>query len=85
MTLGSGRIHVFVSRLGCAVWCLLTGTTWANWFSIGGTPAARSLPAVVAYNGAQLDVFIRGTDDHVWHWAQYGNAGQLPWEDLEGT
>ena len=40
----------------------------------GGTPA-QFFPAVVAYKGAQLDVFFRGADDHVWHSAQYGNAG----------
>jgi hypothetical protein len=54
--------------------------TWIGWESLGGT--LTSDPAVASWSSGRLDVFVRGTDNALWHkWFQNGWSG---WESLGG-
>lgn len=51
------------------------------WDSLGGT--AVGSPAMSSWGPGRLDVFVRGSDDGLWH--RYYQNGWGPWEDLGGV
>ena len=54
---------------------------WSGWESLGGV--LTSAPAVAAWNYGRLDVFVKGTDNALWHkWYQ---GGWSSWESLGGV
>jgi hypothetical protein len=78
---------------GGTIWCFFhTGYTfrpppaqpgahWQSWDSLGGV--VSSSPDVCSWAPGRLDVFVRGTDDALWHkWYEDGWSG---WESLGGV
>jgi hypothetical protein len=56
--------------------------TWGPWTSIGG--ALTSRPAAVSWGGGRIDVFVRGSDTHLWHrW--FSGGGWSGWQNLFGV
>jgi peptidoglycan hydrolase-like protein with peptidoglycan-binding domain len=56
------------------------GSRRGGWESLGGT--LTSAPAASSWSSGRLDVFVRGTDNALWHkWFQNGWSG---WESLGG-
>src|SRR5262249_56052520 len=54
---------------------------WSGWESLGGV--LTSGPAVCSWSSGRLDVFVRGTDNALWHkWFSNGWSG---WESLGGV
>ncbi len=45
--------------------------------------AATSDPVVISHGNGTEDVFVRGSDNHLWH-AWFGQGGWHAWEDLGG-
>lgn len=56
---------------------------WSGWETLGGDIKAGSSPAVVSYGGDHIDIFVRGTNDHLWHKAWLGGTWSA-WIDLGG-
>jgi hypothetical protein len=55
--------------------------TWSNWESLGGVLSSGA--AVSSWAGERLDVFVKGTDNALWHkWFDRGWSG---WESLGGV
>jgi hypothetical protein len=54
---------------------------WSHWEKLGG--AFASAPAAASWSPGRLDVFVRGTNDHLMHKWWNGSAWSH-WEDLEG-
>jgi hypothetical protein len=52
---------------------------WKAWEPLGGQ--LTSAPAVASWQWARLDVFVRGTDNQIWHRA-YDGARWLEWQPL---
>jgi len=58
-----------------------TSTGWSGWGSLGGV--LTSGPAVASWGSGRLDVFVRGTDNAVWHkWFSGGRWSG--WQSLGG-
>ena len=56
------------------------GPRWSGWESLGGI--LTSGPGVCSWASGRLDVFVRGTDNALWHkWYSNGWSG---WESLGG-
>jgi hypothetical protein len=54
---------------------------WSPWRNLGGGLTAA--PAVSSWDHTRLDVFVRGTDNHMWH--RWGDGlNWSGWEDLGG-
>ena len=58
------------------------GAEWSRWGSLGGT--ATSAPAVASWTDERLDVFVRGTDNALYHKWFDGDIWR-GWEGLGGT
>lgn len=43
----------------------ITAATWSGWESLGGT--LTSAPAAVSWGPNRIDVFVKGTDNALWH------------------
>lgn len=62
---------------------ILTSTTGST-MTINAPPSL-SAPAAVSWSYGRIDLFVRGTDNALWHkWFQYG-SGWSSWESLGGT
>ena len=58
-----------------------TSTGWSGWTSLGGI--LTSGPAAASWGPGRLDVFVRGTDNAVWHkWFSGGKWSG--WQSLGG-
>jgi hypothetical protein len=55
--------------------------TWSNWQSLGGI--LTSDPATVSWGDSRIDVFVRGTDNALWH--KWFNGTWSGWESLGGV
>src|SRR5262252_2994566 len=55
---------------------------FGGWESLGG--ALRGAPAVSSWSSGRLDVFVRGTDDAMWHKWWDGNTWS-GWEYQSGV
>jgi len=84
------RFTVLVASLLTALAALLPASpahaaSFTNgWEYLGGE--ARGGPAITAWSGGRLDVFVRGTDDALWHKAYDSNTGQwTAWDSLGGV
>jgi hypothetical protein len=55
--------------------------TWSGWESLGGV--LTSSPSVASWAPNRLDVFVRGTDNALWH--KWWNNGWSGWESLGGV
>ncbi|CAH1087662.1 putative baseplate assembly protein [Candidatus Nitrotoga sp. 1052] len=54
---------------------------WSNWQSLGGV--LTSDPATVSWGDGRIDVFVRGTDNALWH--KWFNGTWSGWESLGGV
>ncbi|WP_108718751.1 hypothetical protein [Miniimonas sp. S16] len=83
-----GRLDVFVRGTDNALWhkwfrrgTFGIGGGWSGWESLGGV--LTSDPAAVSWSEGRIDVFVRGTDNALWHkWFAGGWSG---WESLGGV
>jgi hypothetical protein len=57
--------------------------TWSAWDLAGGV--ANSDPSVVASGTGRLDLFVRGTDNALWHRTGDGAGAWGAWESLDGV
>jgi hypothetical protein len=58
---------------------------WSGWAPVSGPPpGASGPPAVAAWGPGRLDLFVRGTDRHLWHAFRTPGAAWSGWEDLGG-
>jgi hypothetical protein len=57
------------------------GATFTPWEPLAGTLVGE--PASVSWGSGRVDVFARGTDDHLWH--KYYANGWSGWENLGGA
>jgi hypothetical protein len=68
--------------------CVMSSPRWSNWASEIGAPppgiAAGSAPTVSTWGGSRLDVFVRGTDNAIWH-AWWDGTRWNTWESLGPT
>ena len=55
--------------------------TWSNWQSLGGV--LTSDPATVSWGDGRIDVFVRGSDNALWH--KWFNDTWSGWESLGGV
>ncbi|WP_328667185.1 glycoside hydrolase family 27 protein [Streptomyces sp. NBC_00322] len=66
-----------------------SGTTLSNWTKLGGpnsnTFKPASKPAAVSHAPGEIDVVVRGTDDHIYRLAHRGGTWSTTWEPLGGT
>lgn len=58
-----------------------SGTRWSGWESLGGV--LTSGPGVCSWASGRLDVFVRGTDNALWH--KWYSGGWSGWESLGGV
>lgn len=57
--------------------------TWSGWESLGGVLPSGEAPTVVSWGSNRLDVFVKGTDNALWHrWWDGSRWGG--WESLGG-
>ena len=56
-------------------------TRWSGWESLGGV--LTSGPGVCSWASGRLDVFVRGTDNALWH--KWYSGGWSGWESLGGV
>jgi alpha/beta hydrolase fold len=55
---------------------------WGGWESLGGVLTSR--PAIGVNEDGRIEVFARGTDNHVWHvWQTSPNGGWSGWQALD--
>jgi hypothetical protein len=59
-----------------------TFQNWANWESLQGV--LLGAPSVAAWGPHRLDIFVRGTDNSLWHIWFDGTTGWHAWEYLGG-
>src|SRR5438445_6390906 len=55
---------------------------WSGWPSLGGVLVTR--PTAVSWGPGRIDVFVRGTDAHLWHKA-YTTGAWSGWQNLGGV
>jgi hypothetical protein len=87
---GAGlNVDVFVRGSDGALWLKHTtnsGSSWSNWYSLGGQLASGTGPAVASWSQGRLDVFVDGTDGALWHkWSTNGGGTWSSWESLGGS
>jgi len=83
----TGVIDVFVRSSDGALWSTNTtngGTSWSNWYKIGGQLAPGTGPAADAQNANSLDVFVQGTD-HVLYYTHWDGTAWSAWHSLGGV
>jgi hypothetical protein len=56
--------------------------TWSGWTSLGG--ALTSAPAAATNQDGTIDVFVRGTDNALWHRTQSSSGSFGAWTSLGG-
>jgi hypothetical protein len=81
-----GRTDVFVRGADGALWSTYTtnrGTSWSNWYKIGGQLLAGTGPTAYAWANTRIGVFVTGTNHELWHnWSDA--AGRHAWQSLGG-
>lgn len=88
----NGPVHVFARGTDNALWHRWYDNGWQNWESLGGpldgqiSSDPESGPSVCSWGERRLDVFVRGTDNAVWHrWSYDGGVRWENWESLGGV
>jgi hypothetical protein len=56
---------------------------WGTWQALGGDLVEA--PAVSSWGNGRLDVFVRGTDDQLWHMYYWNGPDWSGWEPLGGS
>lgn len=82
---GKGRIDlVYRAADSSVIHCWYTGGTWHT-ENLGGS--TRSDPAISSWGTDHLDVYIRGTDDRLWHTFREACrlGGWYPWQCVGGN
>ena len=80
-------IDVFTRSTDGALWSTNTtnnGTSWSNWYKIGGQLAPGTGPAADARDANSLDVFVQGTD-HVLYYTHWDGTTWSAWHSLGGV
>lgn len=92
IALVNGPVHVFARGMDNALWHKWYDGGWQNWESLGGPLGGQissdpeSGPSVSSWGPQRLDVFVRGTDNAVWHrWSTDGGVRWSDWESLGGV
>jgi Repeat of unknown function (DUF346) len=82
----AGKIDVFVRGNDGALWTRATtngGTSWSNWYKIGGQLAPNTGPAAYAWGDARIGWVVTGTNKALYHmWKD--SAGTHSWQSLGG-
>lgn len=85
IALVNGPVHVFARGMDNALWHRWYDGGWPNWESLGGPLGGQissdpeSGPSVSSWGPQRLDVFVRGTDNAVWH--RCSDDGGVRWSD----
>jgi C1A family cysteine protease len=83
----NGKIDVFVRGTDGALWTRATtngGTSWSNWYKIGGQLLSGTGPAAYAWGDTRIGWLVTGTDSKCWHmWKD--SAGTHGWQSLGGV
>ena len=59
----------------------MIAATWSGWQSLGGVLPSSEAPTVVSWGPNRLDIFVKGTDNALWHrWWDGSTWGG--WESL---
>jgi uncharacterized protein YkwD/acylphosphatase len=88
-----GRIEIFIRGSDDHVWHLWQTTPngdWSDWEDLsayrplpGGLLTVAGNPAAGSAADGRIEIFVRGSDDHVWHlWQTTPNGDWSDWEDL---
>ena len=86
-----GSLEAFARGTDGALWCirqLTPGGSWSGWTSLSLTPSGpfRGNPAVGWNVSGKLEVFVRGSDDALWHkWQLTPGGNWSAWYSLGGT
>ena len=79
-------MDVFMRGTDGALWWKTTtngGTSWSNWYSIGGQILAGTGPAACSWGTGRLDVFVQGTDGVLYQKTWTGSSWS-GWQSLSG-
>lgn len=82
-----GVIDAFVRGHDGALWSRYTtneGTSWSNWYKIGGQLLAGTGPAAYAWGDARIGWLVTGTDHALYHMWNDSSTGMHGWEKLGG-
>jgi S-layer homology domain len=83
---GPGKLDVFVRGPGNFLYVISLDTSvnpyWGSWIPLSTVPVA-SAPAAVSWNGTDVDLFVTGTDNALWHTFWNGSVWSTP-ESLGG-
>jgi hypothetical protein len=80
----AGKLDVSVRGTDGALWSRYTtdgGTSWSNWYKIGGQLLAGTGPAAYAWGDVRIGIFVTGTNKalyHIWNggaWSSWQNLG----------
>jgi hypothetical protein len=83
----AGYIDVFARGTDGALYEKTTtnnGTSWSNWYKIGGQLASGTGPAADARGLNSLDVFVQGTDQALWY-THWDGTKWSAWKSLGGS
>jgi hypothetical protein len=83
----AGYMDVFARGTDGALWSKSTtnnGTSWSNWYKIGGQLASGTGPAADARGPNSLDVFVQGPDQALWY-SHWDGTKWSAWTSLGGT
>ncbi len=78
----NSEIHCFALGINNHILHKFGRSTWSDWEDLGGN--FIDAPAVASWRFDRLDVFARGTDNHLWH-KHWNGSSWSNWEDLGGT
>jgi len=80
-SLAAGSITHGASALASVSDVQSSSTVWSDWEDLGGILVSE--PGVSSWAPGRLDVFVRGTDNALWH--KWYNGSWSGWESLGGT
>jgi Repeat of unknown function (DUF346) len=69
---GRGRLDVFMKGADGALWhkYYASSVGWQGWSSLGAPPGPVTLasdPVAISWGYARIDIFVRGSDNALWH------------------
>lgn len=83
---GFGLIEVFARRTDGQIYQqTYTDTIWSGWRPIPGLGDAKSGPAVSAWLPDHLDLFVRGSDETLWHTVTENGVDWLAWQQVDSA
>ena len=81
---GNNDVYVFVRGGDGALWCRgYYSGAWHPWYTLGGKILPGTGPAACSWGGGELDVFVTGTNNCVYHMRYSGSWGG--WQNMGGV